>query len=109
MKYRSIDAVVAAPDSHKVILENKKVRILEVIIKPHQKEPMHVHKYPSVMIIRSSARIRFYNADGKSKDFQKRNISPKKPLIEYLLPEGSHAIENIDNETYYAIRIELKK
>lgn len=30
----SYDAVVAAPDNHKVVFENERVRVLEVTIKP---------------------------------------------------------------------------
>ena len=35
----SYDAIVTAPDNHKVVFENEKVRVLEVTIKPGEKEP----------------------------------------------------------------------
>jgi hypothetical protein len=59
------DAVEAAPESHKVLLENSKVRVVEVVIKPLQKEPMHHHKWPSVMIVDSSTKLKYY--DNKKK------------------------------------------
>ena len=45
----SLDAVRAAPNSHKVLFENEKIRILEVTVDPHGFEPMHTHRYPGVM------------------------------------------------------------
>lgn len=36
----SLDAVKAAPDNHKIVFENEKVRILEVIGAPYANEPL---------------------------------------------------------------------
>ena len=40
----STDALNAAPNSHKVILENENIRVIEVTIKPNNKKPAHTHK-----------------------------------------------------------------
>ena len=40
------DAVIAASDNHKVLLENDKVRMLEVTLLPGQKEPVYHHQRP---------------------------------------------------------------
>jgi hypothetical protein len=45
----SLDAVTAAPANHKVVFENDKVRILQVIGEPYVLEPLHTHKWPSIM------------------------------------------------------------
>ena len=37
----SLDAVVAAPGSHRVVLENQTTRVLEVTIAPGEREPEH--------------------------------------------------------------------
>jgi len=58
---KKTDAVVAAPNSHKVLLENDRVRVLEVVIPPLTKEPMHTHEWSSAMIIGSSTKIRYYD------------------------------------------------
>ena len=39
----SLDAVVAAPGSHRVVLENELTRVLEVTIAPGEREPEHTH------------------------------------------------------------------
>src|SRR5215469_8436694 len=48
IKPDSADAVVAAPDHHKVILENDAIRVLEATVPLHSKEPPHTHPWPSV-------------------------------------------------------------
>mgnify|MGYP001612877425 CR=1 FL=1 len=106
---QKLDAVVAAPDSHLILLENDKVRVLEVVIKPLHKEPMHTHKWPSVMITDSSANIRYHDDKGNATEYPKRDISSNNPLVEYLEPEGLHAVENIDDIPYHAYRIETKQ
>jgi quercetin dioxygenase-like cupin family protein len=55
-----MDALVAAPGSHRVLLENDWVRVLEVVIEPGAREPEHTHQAPSVMIVDEPAPIRYY-------------------------------------------------
>jgi quercetin dioxygenase-like cupin family protein len=45
-----LDAVVAAPNSHRVVFENEKVRVLEVSVPPGTREPEHTHRWPSVVV-----------------------------------------------------------
>jgi hypothetical protein len=56
-----LDACIAAPASHHVLFENDAVRVLEVIIEPGTREPLHTHRTPSVMIVDRPARIRYYH------------------------------------------------
>jgi len=56
----STDAVVAAPESHRVLFENDDVRVLEVTIPAGHREPEHTHREPSVMIVDGPARIHYY-------------------------------------------------
>src|ERR1700722_17058153 len=45
----SLDAVKAAPKNHRIIYEDDRVRLLEVILWPNEFENLHTHKLPSVM------------------------------------------------------------
>lgn len=100
-----LDGVVVAPNSHKVILENEKVRVLEVTIEPGKKEPEHIHELSSVMIVTNPAKIRYYNANKTWFDIDLE----KEIKNEWMDPEPLHAVENIDNKPYKAIRVELKR
>ena len=48
------DAVTAAPQNHKVILENDTVRVLEATVPLHTREVPHTHFWPSVFFEQTS-------------------------------------------------------
>lgn len=50
------DAVTAAPQNHKVILENDTVRVLEATVPLHSREVPHTHFWPSVFFEQTSPR-----------------------------------------------------
>jgi predicted metal-dependent enzyme (double-stranded beta helix superfamily) len=106
----SLDAVVAAPNSHIVLLENEDVRVLRVIINPGEKEPMHTHQWKSVMYVEQASRIRYYNEKNEVVFESPENQTfDGKPEPNWMEPEGIHAVENIDTVPFSALRIELKK
>ena len=45
------------------MLDNDRVRVLEVVIEPGAREPEHTHQAASVMIVDEPARIRYYQGD----------------------------------------------
>ena len=47
----SLDAVKAAPKNHNVVYEDSTVRILQVLLDGHKEEPIHTHKWKSIMWI----------------------------------------------------------
>ncbi|MGO8882590.1 MAG: hypothetical protein ACLPUO_17175 [Streptosporangiaceae bacterium] len=103
-----MDAVVAAPESHKVLFENDDARVLEVIIPPGEREPEHTHRMPSIMIIDRPAMIRYYQ--GSALIFSSPpGASTRATVGQWMEPEGPHAVENVDTSPYHAFRIELKK
>ena len=109
----SYDAIAAAADNHRVVFENERVRVLEVTIKPGEKEPFHVHPMPSVMNIITGAKLRITEASledgkiviGKTIEVGKDDFQPP-PL--WMPPQGLHSAENIGSATFHAYRIELK-
>jgi hypothetical protein len=105
---RTLDALVAAPSSHRVILENSQVRVLEVVIEPGSREPEHTHEAVSVMIVDEPARIRYYEGDALRFESPARSGSPVGVRVRWMESEGPHSVENIDQRRYHAIRVELK-
>jgi hypothetical protein len=105
----SLDAVVAAAGSHRVIFENRVTRVLEVTITPGEREPEHTHRWPSVMVVHRPARIRYYTGDTLT--FTSPEQPPpadRGPRLDWLNPEVPHSVENIDSHAYEAFRIEFK-
>ena len=89
IKPDSTDAVAAAPDHHKVILENDAVRVLEARVPLHSKEPPHTHPWPSVFFEQTSGlnepwktvNIR-WSQGGPSKGFESSDRDRHNLLIE---------------------------
>jgi hypothetical protein len=106
----TLDAVVAAPGSHRVVLENQTTRVLEVTIAPGEREPQHTHRWPSVMVVHRPARIRYYSDDTLTFTSPKQPApAALEPRVSWLDPEWPHSVENIDSHPYQAFRIEFKQ
>ena len=99
-----LDATVAAPQHHKVLLENDEVRVLEVTVEPGTREPLHVHRYPAVMIIDTSPHMVEHLQDGTSRD-----LGVRPPGTRWFPVVQGHAMENVGSVPLHAIRVELKK
>src|SRR5262245_18150257 len=49
-KANALDAPAAAPESHKVLIDNEMIRILDVNLPAGAKEPAHSHVWPAIII-----------------------------------------------------------
>jgi len=105
---KTMDALAAAPGSHRVLLDNDRVRVLEVVIEPGAHEPAHTHQAPSVMIVDEPARIRYYAGGALQFESPARSPAPPGVRVRWMEPEGPHSVENIDQRRYHAIRVELR-
>jgi len=105
---QTMDALRAAPTSHRLLLDNDRVRVLGVIIEPGAREPEHTHQAASVMIVDEPAQIRYYQGGELLFESQSRSGSQPGVRVRWMEPEGPHSVQNIDQHRYHAIRIELK-
>ena len=103
-----MDALLAAPASHRVLLENDRVRVLEVVIEPRTREPEHTHRAASVMIVDEPERIRYYAGGAVQFESPEFSGAPAASRVSWMEPEGPHSVENIGERRYHAIRIEMK-
>jgi hypothetical protein len=103
-----LDALLAAPDSHRLLLETDGVRVLEVVIEPGAREPEHTHRWASVMIVDRPARIRYYEHGVQTFESPIGNTPQPGPKASWMDPEGPHSVENIDISPYHALRVELR-
>ena len=100
------DALVAAPQDHKLLFENDEVRVLEVTVPPGVREPLHAHRYPSVLYYISAAHMKEYSPGVPAMD---RGHKDDGSVI--FLPVGPpHQMQNLESsKPLIAIRVELKK
>jgi len=116
----SLDAVRAAPNSHKILFENDKIRILEVTVDPYGFEPMHTHRYPGVMFGPDTDTLHYdivyYRYDYDSvkhvyfaKDSVYQRSGGRGTHEHFMKPEGPHRVKNLSSVRIIAFRVEFKQ
>jgi hypothetical protein len=106
-----LEALVAAPANHRVLLEDDAVRVLEVTVAPGERENLHYHRLPSIMVV--LARPNYRNFDANGDEIPPSGGTPADPRLPRALrlpPQRPHAIEvAADAEHgFQGIRIEFK-
>jgi len=106
----SLDAPTAAPDNHKVIFENERVRVLDVVVGVGGREALHAHCWPSVLYISFRGKLREWGADGKViREVKDTPPATAFPMTQWLEASPPHSIENLDTQPIHLVRIELKQ
>ena len=106
-----LDSVKSAPETHKVIFENEHVRVLDVTIPPHSKEPVHTHCLPSTLYVQQIGDIIVGDPDGKivfDSRQMKESEKQKPPFVLWNAGEGPHWDENPTDVPIKIIQIEHK-
>ena len=105
----SLDALVAAPKHHTLILENQRVRVVRTYISGGDLVPLHTHRWPGVVHILSWSD--FIRRDEKGQIlFDSRSVTPphQLPATQYIEPLPPHSVENIGNSDIDLYIVELK-
>ena len=102
-----MDSMYADPDHHRIIFENEWVRILELILLPGEKESLHTHKCPGVMVIDQTSAMRYYGEDNVPLFDVPMPLGNQKQIM-WREPQGLHALENRGEKPCHAFRIEQK-
>jgi mannose-6-phosphate isomerase-like protein (cupin superfamily) len=105
----SLDAMVAAPEHHEVLLENERVRVLDSRIKPGDTVPVHTHRWASVLyILGTSDFIRYDNEGNAVFDSRTKESSIVGGTVTWSPPLRAHSVENVGNTEIRVVSIELK-
>jgi hypothetical protein len=103
----SLDAVIAAPAHHLVLLENAQVRVLDTRIAPGEVVPLHTHRWPSAIYVLGWSDILRRDAEGAVMlDTRVTPMTPSSALWSAPLPP--HTLENVGTHEIHIISIELK-
>ncbi len=105
------DAVVAAPKNQKILMENEKVRVLDVTVAPGEVEPVHSHAWPSVLYFMAAGDFIDRDAEGNV-IFDTRALKTPLalPMTKWKEPEAPHSVENLSKTiTLHLVRVEMKK
>jgi len=112
----SLDALIAAPDNHKLVYEDSSLRILSVTVVPGILDPIHTHKGRSIIWVTKTSPILYNTYDYGENNTLKLiktdtiNIKPEElNKANWEKPEPPHSVENIGKDTFHLYRIEYKK
>lgn len=104
-----LEATIAAAGNHTILFENDQVRVLEVTLAPGEVEPLHFHRWPSVLYLQQAGDWIDRDADGNV-IFDSRELPPMTfPVTLWKGPEAPHSPVNLSNEmTVRLVRVEIK-
>lgn len=104
----TLDAVVAAPAHHSVVLENQHVRALDTRIAPGDTVPLHTHRWPSVLYVLSWSD--FVRRDEKGTVvLDTRAVPMTPPQVAWSPALPPHTLENVGATDIHIICVELKR
>lgn len=106
----SLDALVAAPKFHRVILENDDVRVLSTRIGPGETVPLHTHCWPSVLyVVATDHVVRRDEAGTVLLDSRLDGGAPTEVgTALWTEPMAAHTVENVGESEIVLLNVEFK-
>lgn len=97
----SMDPAVVNPKTAHIKLENDRVRVIDAVLQPGDKEQMHSHPAYVIYVV-SGGKVRNHLADGTTteSEFVAGQTIFRDPL--------THWAENIDTTTIHVLLVEIK-
>jgi quercetin dioxygenase-like cupin family protein len=104
-----LDAMIAAPDHHEILLENDSVRVLDTRLAPGERTPVHTHASPAALYVMSWSDFLRRDADGNViVDSRSWDRQPEVGEALWLPPLTPHSVENVGKSELRLIAVELK-
>jgi hypothetical protein len=105
----SVDALVAAPTHHQLLLEDERVRVLHTRIAAGDIVPLHTHQWGGVAYVQNFSHFIRWGEKGEIL-FDSRQVGePKTSCAQWMQPLPPHTVENLGSlEISIIIIIELK-
>jgi quercetin dioxygenase-like cupin family protein len=104
-----LDALSAAPDNHRVLLENERVRVLQTHIPVGATTPVHIHRWPRIEYVQGGSHLVRRDGDGKVKfDSRVAGTPLRASEVTWAGPFPPHSAENVGDVEIRVLMIELK-
>ena len=96
------DVAKVSPETHKVLLENDHVRVLDFHVKPGEKVGVHSHP-ASIVYYLTDAKAKYTYPDGRTEE---RTV---KAGATFWIEAVRHDVENVGANEFHGVHIELKE
>ncbi len=104
-----LDALLAAPDQHTLLLENARVRVLDTRIAPGTRTPVHTHAWPAVHhVVSWSAFVRRDAQGVVVLDTRLAGVEAAAGAVLWGEPLAPHSLENVGGSPLHIVSIEVK-
>ena len=104
-----LDAMSAAPDHHRVLLENDSVRVLDTRLGAGQRTPVHTHQWPAVLYVVAWSDFVRYDPDGNVLvDSRTLASRPAPGTALWSAPLVPHYVRNVGDGELCVLAVELK-
>jgi hypothetical protein len=105
----SLDALVAAPAHHQLLLEDQRVRVLHTRIAAGDTVPLHTHRWGGVAYLQSFSHFIRRGESGEILfDSRQAGDAPTPPCAQWFQPLPPHTVENLGPLEISILIIELK-
>jgi len=104
-----LDALIAAPDNHRLLFENDSVRVLDTSIAPGQTTPLPTHCWPASLYILSWSDFIRRNEHGDVLLDSRTIGAVSTDTAVWSAPLGPPTLENIGSAQLRVIVVELKQ
>ena len=105
----SLDALVAAPRHHRLLLEDDRVRVLQTTIPPGDIVPLHTHRWSGVAYLQSCSHFIRRDEHGNVLfDSRTAGELPVVPCAQWMPPLPPHTVENLGPREISILIVELK-
>lgn len=105
-----MDAVVAAPQHHRVLFENEFVRVLETHVEPGDTVPMHTHDWPAVTYFQQWSDLVRRGENGEVlMDTKEMGVFNPPGTAVWTQPLGLHTLENVGSNRLEVVTVEIKR
>lgn len=105
----SLDALIAAPQHHSLLLENEHVRVVHTHIRMGDFVPVHTHRWPGVVYMLSWSD--FVRRDEKGYVLFDSRLGPPShqiPAVQWIEPLPPHSVENVGEADISMYIVEIK-
>jgi quercetin dioxygenase-like cupin family protein len=104
-----LDALSAAPQNHRVLLENDRVRVLQTHIPVGATTPVHTHRWPSIEYVLSGAHLVRRDGNGNVKvDTRVAGTPLRASEATWAEAFPPHSAENVGDVEIRVLMVELK-
>ena len=106
----ALDGVEAAPDHHRLVYEDERVRIVELRVAAGERVPVHTHRYATINYVVAHSDFVSYDAEGRRKFDSRTDPTEIREGAVFRLPPFPplHAVENVGEREIRGLSVELK-